>query len=155
MLATTARGMSTKAFVFNSSLNGWAANSAKLALRTPMSAANRQARGLSTLKAAQAPNELIQDAISSNKVMVFSKSWCPFCSKAKAALDSVGAKYVVMELDDRDDGAEIQDAMVDLTGGRSVPRVFIGGKFVGGGDETVKLAKSGELAKMVAAAGAA
>jgi glutaredoxin 3 len=42
-----------------------------------------------------------------------------------------------------------QDVFVDMTGARSVPRVFIDGKFIGGGDDVVKLMKSGELAKMV------
>eukprot|EP00282_Hemiselmis_andersenii_P026171 CAMPEP_0172011422 /NCGR_PEP_ID=MMETSP1041-20130122/8274_1 /TAXON_ID=464988 /ORGANISM="Hemiselmis andersenii, Strain CCMP439" /LENGTH=175 /DNA_ID=CAMNT_0012665887 /DNA_START=12 /DNA_END=537 /DNA_ORIENTATION=+ len=105
-------------------------------------------RFTSSLKG-QAPSELVDSAIKENKVMVFSKTWCPFCIKAKKALDSVDAKYAVMELDERDDGGEIQDVFVELTGARSVPRVFIDGKFVGGGDDVVRLANSGELAKMV------
>jgi hypothetical protein len=36
----------------------------------------------------------------------------------------------------RPDGAEIQDELQNLTGGRSVPRVFIGGAFVGGAVRT-------------------
>ena len=39
--------------------------------------------------------------------------------------------------------------MRELTGGRSVPRVFIGGKFIGGGDETVAAHKAGKLDKML------
>jgi len=42
----------------------------------------------------------------------------------------------VVELDERDDGNAIQDYLGQLTGGRSVPRVFVGGKFIGGGDGT-------------------
>jgi hypothetical protein len=41
------------------------------------------------------------------------------------------------QLDQRDDGDAIQAALAEITGGRSVPRVFIGGKFIGGGDDTV------------------
>ena len=44
--------------------------------------------------------------------------------------------------------------MKELTGGRSVPRVFIGGKFLGGGDETVAAHKSGALQGLLASAGA-
>lgn len=47
----------------------------------------------------------------------------------------------------------IQDALGDLTGARSVPRVFIGGKFIGGGDDTVRKADSGELKQLLTAAG--
>ena len=42
----------------------------------------------------------------------------------------------LVELDTRDDGEAIQDALLELTGGRSVPRVFIDGQFIGGGDDT-------------------
>jgi len=38
--------------------------------------------------------------------------------------------------------------MQKMTGGRTVPRVFVGGKFVGGGDDTVALAASGELKRL-------
>mmetsp|Transcript_23396 Transcript_23396/g.59159 ORF Transcript_23396/g.59159 Transcript_23396/m.59159 type:complete len:154 (-) Transcript_23396:233-694(-) len=110
---------------------------------------SRGQMGFSTTLHAQAPAELVDTAIKGSKVMVFSKTWCPFCIKAKKALDSVGAKYSVMELDDREDGGEIQDVFVELTGARSVPRVFIDGKFVGGGDDIVRLMNSGELEKMV------
>ena len=54
------------------------------------------------------------------------------------------------QLDERPDGDEIQDALLEITGGRSVPRVFIGGKFFGGGDDTVAALKSGKLEKAIA-----
>ena len=50
-----------------------------------------------------------------------------------------------MELDTRADGQDIQDIMLSMTGARSVPRVFVKGKFVGGGDDTCALAQSGQL----------
>ena len=85
----------------------------------------------------------------------FSKTYCPFCTKAKNALrDVLGPRadaLTVIELDKRADGAAIQSALA-FTGATSVPRVFIGGKFIGGGDDTVALAKSGELKKLIDAA---
>ena len=41
-----------------------------------------------------------------------------------------------------------------LQGGRSVPRVFIGGKFIGGGDDTQKYHDIGKLKDMLKEAGA-
>ncbi|EKX36829.1 hypothetical protein GUITHDRAFT_97486, partial [Guillardia theta CCMP2712] len=93
-------------------------------------------------------------AIENNPVVVFSKSYCPFCAKAKDALDSLNAKYEVLELDLRDDGNAIQDALNTLTGGRSVPRVFVKGKFIGGGDDMVSKKASGELETILQEAGA-
>lgn len=37
-----------------------------------------------------------------------------------------------------------------MTGARTVPRVFVNGKCIGGGDDTAALAASGRLAKMLA-----
>lgn len=95
--------------------------------------------------------EIVDRAIAENAVMVFSKSYCPFCTKAKRALDTVlpKGKYTVMELDTRSDCGAIQDYLLDITGGRSVPRVFVAGKFIGGGDETDALARSGQLKQLL------
>ena len=59
-----------------------------------------------------------------------------------------------VQLDERQDGEAIQDYLNQLTGGRSVPRVFVGGKFIGGGDDTVSKQQSGELKKILQQAGA-
>ncbi|CAD6184439.1 unnamed protein product [Caenorhabditis auriculariae] len=86
------------------------------------------------------------------KVVVFSKTYCPYCHKARAALDGQNIKPEAMEwveLDKRKDGEEIQDYLKELTGARSVPRVFIGGKFFGGGDDTAAAANNGKLEKLL------
>ena len=82
---------------------------------------------------------------------VFSKTYCPFCVKAKRALETVlpREKISVMELESRPDCADIQDYLMSITGGRSVPRVFVAGKFIGGGDDTEALARSGKLKEML------
>ena len=40
-----------------------------------------------------------QQIIDDNSVVVFSKSYCPYCKATKSLLDDKGAKYFVMELD--------------------------------------------------------
>lgn len=61
------------------------------------------------------------------QVVIFSKTYCPYCVKAKQAVGSVMdmSNVVVVELDKRPDGDAIQDYLLSITGGRSVPRVFI------------------------------
>ncbi|CAK8676795.1 unnamed protein product [Clavelina lepadiformis] len=98
-----------------------------------------------------AAKQLIEENISSNKVMVFSKSWCPYCKRAKDVIAGLYAQYATMELDQRDDEDTMQDVLLEMTGGRSVPRVFINGKFVGGCDETLKLHAKGMLIKLIQA----
>lgn len=86
--------------------------------------------------------EVIKKCISENKVYMFSKTYCPYCDKAKNALDSIGVKYGLMELDMYKiielynripEGRKIQDALAEMTGRRTVPNVFINGKTIGGG----------------------
>ena len=43
--------------------------------------------------------EYVDDLIEKNKVVVFSKTYCPFCKMAKAALNTTGVKYETVELD--------------------------------------------------------
>ncbi|CAI2307899.1 unnamed protein product [Caenorhabditis sp. 36 PRJEB53466] len=99
----------------------------------------------------------VDGLLKSSKVVVFSKSYCPYCHKARAALESVNVKSDALqwiEIDERQDTDEIQDYLGALTGARSVPRVFINGKFFGGGDDTAAGAKNGKLAKLLQEAGA-
>ena len=88
-----------------------------------------------------------------SKAVIFSKTYCPYCTKAKRAFQSVGCTPVVIELDQRADCSEIQAELGRITGGTSVPRVFIQQKFLGGGDDTAAAAASGELLKLCVAAG--
>ena len=53
-----------------------------------------------------------------------------------------------------DDGDAIQDYLKKITGARSVPRVFIGGKCIGGGSETRSLQDQGKLVPLLKEAGA-
>lgn len=43
--------------------------------------------------------EQVKKHIAENKVFVFAKSYCPYCKKAKEALDSINVKYGLLDLD--------------------------------------------------------
>ncbi|KAJ0089500.1 hypothetical protein Patl1_14176 [Pistacia atlantica] len=47
------------------------------------------------------------------------------------------------------DGSNIQDALLEIVGRRTVPQVFINGKHIGGSDDTVEAYESGKLAKLL------
>ena len=68
------------------------------------------------------------------KVVVYSKSYCPFCTKTKSLFDSLGVSYTAIELDEVDGGDAIQATLLDITGQRTVPNVWVGGKHLGGND---------------------
>jgi glutaredoxin 3 len=99
--------------------------------------------------------EMVDGKIKAKKVIMFSKSTCPFCSKAKAAFkkylgDVLSEEdYEVMEIEKMAECSDIQDYLLKKTGGRSVPRVFINGNFIGGGDDVVAKDKTGELKQLL------
>ena len=81
--------------------------------------------------------------------MVFSKSYCPYCTATKELLNGMGIEAKVIELDKIDEGSEIQGALLNISGQRTVPNVFIRGKHLGGNDDTQAAARSGKLAEML------
>ena len=96
-------------------------------------------------------SDFINTAIANNKVVVFSKSYCPFCTKTKDLFDELGVDATVYELNQMDDGADIQDTLLAMTGQRTVPNTFINGKHVGGNDNVQSANKSGKLKELLAA----
>ena len=70
-------------------------------------------------------------------VAIFSKSYCPYSKRAKMALLRKGILPVVVELDEREDGSDIQKELLDMTGQKTVPSVWVNGKYIGGSDDTV------------------
>lgn len=61
--------------------------------------------------------------------------------------DDIKQAYSAIELNERKDMDEYQDILEEITGARTVPRVFIDGKFIGGCSDVQKLHSSGELIK--------
>ncbi|KIX02018.1 glutaredoxin [Rhinocladiella mackenziei CBS 650.93] len=82
-----------------------------------------------------AAKQKAQQIIDENAVVVFSKSYCPYCRASKSLLNEKHAKYFLMELDEVDDGAAIQDALEEITGQRSVPNIFINHQHIGGNSD--------------------
>lgn len=76
-----------------------------------------------------------QKYIDENAVVVFSKSYCPFCRASKALLSSMGAKFQVFELNQIPDGEAMQDALEELSGQRTVPNIYIKQQHVGGNSD--------------------
>ncbi|KAH8301150.1 hypothetical protein KR018_003808 [Drosophila ironensis] len=91
--------------------------------------------------------KFVENTIASNKVVIFSKSYCPYCSMAKEPFRKLNVHATIIELDGNPDGNEIQSVLGELTGARTVPRVFIDGKFIGGGTDIKRMYEMGSLQK--------
>ncbi|KAM3246977.1 Glutaredoxin [Capsicum annuum] len=87
--------------------------------------------------------------VSSNPVVVFSKTYCGYCTRVKQLLSQLGATFKVIELDRESDGDEVQAALLEWTGQRTVPNVFIGGEHVGGCDSVLEKHQQGKLLPML------
>ena len=94
----------------------------------------------------------VQGLINDNKVMMFSKGYCPFCTKAKNILKGAGIDFHVYELDQENDGAQMQDKLKEMSGQRTVPNIYIGGKHFGGCDDLQAGMASGKVKQLVSAA---
>ena len=80
-------------------------------------------------------------------VRIYSTLVCPYCIRAKMLLRSQGIEYE--EIDVTGDRTARQ-WLLELTGRRTVPQIFIRGEAIGGCDELHALARSGELRKKLA-----
>ncbi|KDP32664.1 hypothetical protein JCGZ_13662 [Jatropha curcas] len=108
---------------------------------------------LNAAKVANASNSasaFVQNLINSQRIVIFSKSYCPYCFRAKRIFSELHEKAYVVELDLRDDGAQIQYVLLDLVGRRTVPQVFVNGKHIGGSDDLKDAVQSGKLLELLA-----
>ncbi|NXJ09733.1 TRXR3 reductase, partial [Odontophorus gujanensis] len=91
----------------------------------------------------------VRTLIATHRVMIFSKSYCPYCRRVKELFSSLGVQYYALELDETDDGPSIQQVLAELTNQRTVPNVFVHGKHIGGCDSTYKAVENGTLQKLL------
>ncbi|RUS16114.1 glutaredoxin-1 [Endogone sp. FLAS-F59071] len=97
------------------------------------------------------PKDIVEKHINDNFIVVFSKSYCPYCRKAKATLTELGQQYFAIELDEIENGNDIQQYLAQKTSQRTVPNIFIREQHVGGCDDLLAKKSDGTLEKLLAA----
>ncbi len=80
------------------------------------------------------------------KVVVYSKSHCPYCVRAKNLLNQKGVPFEEINLDDKLDEL---DALKKKTGQMTVPMIFINDKLIGGFSDLSALESKNELDSML------
>ncbi|MDA2920156.1 glutaredoxin 3 [Desulfobacterota bacterium AH_259_B03_O07] len=75
-------------------------------------------------------------------IEIYTKDWCPYCAKAKALLKSKGLSYKEINVTTDHD---LQQKMIERSGRRTVPQIFIDGESMGGYDDLANLNATGEL----------
>ena len=83
------------------------------------------------------------------KVEIYTKAFCPYCSRALALLRSKGVEPE--DIDITMDSARRQEMIGRANGRMTVPQVFIDGQHIGGSDDLAALDARGGLDPLLAA----
>jgi glutaredoxin 3 len=81
------------------------------------------------------------------KIELYTKSYCPFCRRAKELLQIKGVDFIEYDVtDDLDKEAEMRQR----AGRKTVPEIFIDNQLVGGCDDLFSLDEKGDLDALLA-----
>lgn len=82
------------------------------------------------------------------KIIIYSGRFCGYCTAAERLFQSKNAEYELIKVDE--DPAQFEH-MMEITGRRTIPQIFIGDYHVGGFDDLSALNQSGELDELLSA----
>jgi len=82
-------------------------------------------------------------------VTLYTTQFCPYCMQAKALLDNKAVPYTDIPVDGN---AELRQQMMERSGRRTVPQIWIGDHHVGGFDDLYALERQGQLDTLLAGA---
>lgn len=83
-----------------------------------------------------------------SNVTLYTSQHCPYCRMAEQLLarrDAGPLSRIRVDVD-----PQALRAMIEKTGRRTVPQIFIGARYVGGFDDLARLDSAGELATLLA-----
>lgn len=82
------------------------------------------------------------------RIEIYTKAFCPYCSRAKALLGSKGVEFE--EYDITMGGPKRQEMIQRANGRTTVPQVFIDDRHIGGSDDLAALDRTGGLDPLLA-----
>lgn len=101
----------------------------------------------------QATVQHVKELIGQKKVFVASKTYCPYCQATLKTLFTdlkfPESQATVLQLNNMEDGQDIQDALREINGQKTVPNVYIDGKHIGGNSDLQELNSSGKLQELL------
>jgi len=81
------------------------------------------------------------------EITLYTTRWCPFCVRAKSLLDQKKAAYIELDINS---SPELRKEMMERSGRRTVPQIFINSHHVGGCDDLFALESQGKLDPLLA-----
>ena len=86
--------------------------------------------------------------MASPAITMYTSAFCPYCVRAERLLHAKGVAAIDKLRVDLD--PSLRTAMMERTGRRTVPQIYIGATHVGGYDDLVALDRRGELDPLLA-----
>lgn len=82
-----------------------------------------------------------------NKITIYTSRYCAYCSAAKNLLDSKDYEFEEINMEGNQ---ELMLEIMQKSGQRTVPQIFVGEKSIGGYQELLASTSSGEFDSLVA-----
>lgn len=79
------------------------------------------------------------------RVKIYVTNYCPFCRRAESLLKQKGIPFEAVDVTD---DSQTREWLVQTTGYKTVPQIFIDGKPIGGYEQLSQLDKEGGLAHL-------
>lgn len=82
------------------------------------------------------------------KVTIYTRPFCPYCSRAVALLNEKGADFTEIEA-----GMDptLRQEMMQRSGRNTFPQIFVGDQHIGGCDDMMALEEQGKLDSLLSA----
>jgi cysteine synthase A len=92
----------------------------------------------------------VEATIAEQPVLMFALEWCEFCWAVRKLFQAIGLEYHSVDLDSvayQEDflGGKIRTVLADMTGQPTIPQIYVGGEWIGGGTELFAAYEQGRL----------
>jgi glutaredoxin 3 len=94
-------------------------------------------------------NSYLKNEIKNNPVVIYSASYCPYCTSAKETFKKLNVDVFVVETDLVENGEKTKKYLEQMTGQKTIPNIFIAGNHVGGNSDLQEGLKNGSIQKIL------
>ena len=79
-------------------------------------------------------------------IKMYTSNWCSYCNAAKNLLDELNLEYEEINIEEKNIS---RSDLQELSGGYTVPQIFINNKCIGGYDDLIKLHQNNKLTELI------
>ena len=79
-------------------------------------------------------------------IKLYTSNWCSYCTAAKRFFEENNIKYKEINIEEKNISRQ---ELLDLSGGYTVPQIFIHNQCIGGYDDLIKLHQNNKLMDLI------